>query len=282
MVAKEAIFHKYEACGNDYLVVPFQSEWFSSDSGFIQKICSTQYGVGSDGVLLDGGPGKRLDRILRIFNPDGSEAEKSGNGIRIFGRYLKDIRFWKEADIGLETRGGDVRLFQEEDQDIKVNMGAASFDPSDIPLNDVSPWFEKELRLDDRKFEVTCLSLGNPHCVIRFENLPSDQEVRSIGPMIENYPLFSNRINVQFVRVLDNQNIEMKIWERGAGFTESSGSSSCAAVAALSKLELVDRKCQVQMPGGVLSVEVGNEGIWLKGPVKKIFTGTLSPEFLLY
>ena len=281
MLAKEAIFHKYEACGNDYLVIPGDQNWFKPEPELIKKMCSTEIGVGSDGVLW-GGNLESGNYSLRIFNPDGGEAEKSGNGLRIFARYLLDTGSWTGEERKVHTIGGECLIKKESDGRISVNMGGASFEPEDIPLNDNEPWIQKELRINQEVFSVTCLSVGNPHCVIQFDELPSDLRVREIGPMIENYPSFPNRINVQFVQVVDRSNVQMKIWERGAGLTKSSGSSSSAACYALNSLDLVDSNIEVKMEGGVLEIKIKEGEIWLKGPVNHIFTGTLSQDFLLH
>jgi diaminopimelate epimerase len=279
MRTKKAIFHKYEACGNDYLIIPGEEDWFKPDSDLIKRICSTQYGVGSDGLLVVNSSKDHANE-LRIFNPDGSEAEKSGNGLRIYARYLSDFENWNGEPKKVNTLGGEVELKEIGGKNFSVNMGKASLNPEDIPLNDISPWVDKELKINEQSFKVTCVSLGNPHCVIEYNDLPSDQEIKTIGPMIENYPLFSRRINVQFAKILSGTEVEVKIWERGAGLTESSGSSSCAVVFVLNYLGKLDKTVQVIMKGGTLEVDLSDDGIWQTGPVNKIFSGELSEEFL--
>ncbi len=281
MLAKEAIFHKYEACGNDYLVIPAKQTWFDATPDLIKKICSEQRGVGSDGILLHQEDGSD-DPGVRVFNPDGGEAERSGNGVRIFARYLLDHGLWDGQEALVKTQGGDCLIRDEKDGSLSVKMGKASFEPSDIPLNDLEPWVQKSFEVNGETFSAICLSVGNPHCVLHLDQLPSDEFVKKHGPVIENYPSFPNRINVQFARVVDRKNIEMKIWERGAGLTLSSGSSSSAAAFAFYSLDLVDQEVNVNMEGGSIKISILEDEIWLRGPVNHIFTGTLSSEFLLH
>ncbi len=278
MGTKEAIFHKYQACGNDYLVIPSGSDWFKPEKKAIEIICSREFGAGSDGILLQTEASEGLD--LRIFNPDGSEAEKSGNGLRIFSSYLFDSGLWDGSVKNLKTMGGEVEISRPSPGQISVNMGSASFEPEDIPLNDNSPWIEKEVQVGGRDLKLTCLSVGNPHCVILFDELPNEMEIAQLGPQIEYYPLFSKRINVQFVKINSSEQVEIRIWERGAGHTLSSGSSSCAVVYALNYLGKVNENCEVKMKGGELQISIKKGQIFMSGPVQKSYSGVFSEDFL--
>ena len=267
-------FWKYQASGNDYIVIPGDDKFFKPSTERIQQICNRNLGIGSDGILW--GPFENEDFQLRIFNPDGSEAEKSGNGIRIFSRHLLDQGYWKHGENELLTKGGRVKVFSREGEDeISVEMGEVSMQPKDIPINDSEPWLDRELKIQDKKFQVFCLSIGNPHCVVLCDELPSREEVLANGPLIENYPTFSNRINVQFMKVLDLTSIQIEIWERGAGYTLSSGTSASASAFAAHYLGFCEKDLQVKMPGGQFSISINGKEITLTGPVTPIGEGII-------
>lgn len=268
-------FSKYHALGNDYLVIDPRHVQGAADDGSIpftkrqiQLICDRHRGIGSDGILW--GPFKKNGSIaLRIFNPDGSEAEKSGNGVRIFSRYLRDAGYTK-GSFDLATLGGTVRVdYLGEDRNslIRVAMGKAQFDSKRKPGD--------TMRVGGKSLKTTVVSMGNPHCVIRVTK-PTEQMCRKLGPLVERHRWFPRRTNVQFVQVLSRKRIRIEIWERGAGYTTASGSSSCAAVAAALWHGWVDREVEVQMPGGVLKIRVDESGmVWMTGPVTAVATGKL-------
>jgi len=274
-------FHKYQALGNDYLVV----EWPASkpiDTAVVRRICDRNFGVGSDGILV-GGPIGSGKFDLRIFNPDGSEAEKSGNGLRIFARYLWDSALVQESYFTVATKGGNVACqVRDSGRNVFVEMGRASFDSSVIPVNG-PPHREvigETLDIGGEHLRFTALTVGNPHCVIHRDDI-SAALARRLGPLIETHALFPNRTNVQFVKVLASHRIQIEIWERGAGYTLASGSSSCAAAAASVKLGYCSGDVTVSMPGGTLQIGVKPDfSIDMLGPVEKVAEGTLAPELL--
>ena len=270
-------FYKYQALGNDYLIVDAQKAPVELHPDLIRRVCDRHTGVGADGVLY--GPVFDGDDIyLRIFNPDGSEAQKSGNGIRIFSRYLFEQGYVKTTHFQLHTLGGavDVMLLNPQGSLIRVDMGTATFFPDHIPLAEPTEMIDASLEVGDHVFHVTCLSIGNPHCVIVGAELSRDFTCRW-GPLIETHPLFPQRTNVQFVNVLDRDRLQIEIWERGAGYTLASGSSSCAAVAAAHRLGLVDRDVQVQMPGGQIEINLRDDGhVLMTGEVDFVFQGSFS------
>jgi diaminopimelate epimerase len=238
-------------------------------------ICDRNFGIGSDGVLY--GPIETEDgRKVRIFNPDGSEAEKSGNGLRIFAKYLFESGYVTEKQFPIITSGGIVRARIEDEHAnlIRIEMGGITFLSTEIPVKGRQRQvIDEALEIDAATYKVTCLSIGNPHCVIPIEDV-SEARARQLGPHVENHEMFPNRINMQLLRVIDRANIEIRIWERGAGYTLASGSSSCAAAAAAHRLGLVDDKVTVKMPGGSLLVEIGADGqILMTGPVEGVFEG---------
>lgn len=271
----EAHFRKYHGLGNDYLVIDPNIYDVDLTPDAIRLICHRNFGVGADGILygpLKGGQ----DLRVRIFNPDGSEAEKSGNGLRIFAKYLYENEYVEENHFSIETLGGLVETHIEDNSGnlIKIKMGRITFRSSEIPVSgDEREVVDEELEINGVKYRVTCLSIGNPHCVIPIEDV-REEKARELGPFVENHNMFPNRINMQLLKVLDRANIEIRIWERGAGYTLASGSSSCAAAGAAHKLGLVDNEVNVKMPGGTLFVEIWeNDEVYLTGEVEGVFEG---------
>jgi diaminopimelate epimerase len=273
-------FHKYQAIGNDYLVIEGVTEQLTSS--LVRRICDRHFGLGSDGILLgaQAPAGRGFD--LRIFNPDGSEAEKSGNGIRIFARYLWDSGLVGAEFFSVMTKGGSVRCqVRDNGKLVFVEMGRASFQSVDIPVSGTPREVVAEhLDIGDDALQVTGVSVGNPHCVVHVNDATPELAHR-LGPLIENHEMFPNRTNVQFVKVLGPQRIRIEIWERGAGYTLASGSSSCAAAAASVRLGLCNGDIMVDMPGGTLQIGVGPDfSLTMLGPTKKVAKGEISNELL--
>lgn len=273
-------FKKYHGLGNDYLVIDpnvFEVD-LSPDS--IRLICERHFGVGADGILY-GPMGNENDLSVRIFNPDGSEAEKSGNGLRIFARYLYESKYVSSKNFKIETLGRTVtvEIKDESANLIKIDMGTITFNSAGIPAKGQErEVVDEKLEIHGVTYNVTCLSIGNPHCVIPMQVI-SEQKARRLGPLIEYHDMFPNRINMQLLKVIDRSNIEIQIWERGAGYTLASGSSSCAAAGAAQKLGFVDNRINVNMPGGGLLVEIAPDGhIHLTGPVEKVFEGRFNAD----
>lgn len=278
-------FVKSHGLGNDYIVLNQDKINFELNKKAIIRICDVHFGIGSDGILLKVSSDK-ADFGLRILNPDGSEAEKSGNGLRIFAKYIYDYDFAKEKKFTIETLGGIVtaEVIEERNEKaytIKVAMGKAIFETEKIPVNcEKQECIGETLLLDNKQYEINCVSVGNPHCVILKEDLDAE-EIKSYGSQIENNPMFPNRINVQFAKVISPNEVEVIIWERGAGWTLASGSSSCAVAATVIKRGLTERNLTIKMPGGDLSVEIGNDWeIQMIGEVREIASGVLSLELL--
>jgi diaminopimelate epimerase len=278
-------FAKGHGLGNDYLVINGADLPGPLSEAAIVKICDRNWGVGSDGILLLV-PSARAEFGLRIFNPDGSEAEKSGNGLRIFAKYVWDHGHAKRPSFTVETPGGlvecDCHVHDGRVNFVTVEMGRATFRPSDIPMDvAVAEAVAVPLALPEGSaLTVTAVSVGNPHCVAFREQL-QEAEVRRLGPLIERHPVFPQRTNVQFAKVHGRDDLEIMIWERGAGWTLASGSSSCGAASAAVRNGLCDHgRVRVRMPGGELIVHVRPDwSLRLEGPVEEVCTGTLSAEF---
>ncbi|MBM4443282.1 MAG: diaminopimelate epimerase [Candidatus Rokubacteria bacterium] len=277
-------FFKGHGLGNDYLVMEEKhlDQPLSNDA--IVRICDRNWGVGSDGILLLV-PSAKADFGLRIFNPDGSEAEKSGNGLRIFAKYLWDTGHAKKETFTVDTKGGIVEcLCHVRDGTmgfVTVEMGKATFKAPEIPMKGAGDAVAVPLALDDgTTLTVTAVSVGNPHCIV-FTDALDEALVKRLGPRIENHPAFPNRTNVQFAKRLGDDAIEIMIWERGAGWTLASGSSSCgAASAAVRNGHCKHGRVSVRMPGGELAIEVRPDwSLRLEGAVELVCQGTLTKEF---
>ena len=278
-------FVKSHGLGNDYIVLDEAHLSLPLTQEAIQTICDYHFGVGSDGILLSV-PGADADFGVRIFNPDGSEAEKSGNGIRIFAKFLYDHGYASRSDFTISTLGGKVRVRLRLDgndrvQTITADMGRATFVSAEIPVaGPLREVVQEPLEVNGERLLVTCVSVGNPHCVVFTEALDVDR-IKRLGPQIEHHPSFPKRINVQFAKVLARDRVSILIWERGAGYTLASGTSSCGVVSACVKNGLTDRSVTVESPGGQLAVSVAdNWDLTLTGPVSEICRGTLSDDLV--
>ncbi|MDF0664854.1 MAG: diaminopimelate epimerase [Nitrospira sp.] len=281
-------FFRGHGLGNDYLVMDPKEMTFQLTPKNIKAICDRNWGIGSDGILALI-PSQRANFGLRIFNPDGSEAEKSGNGLRIFARYLHATGKTRKKHFTVETKGGLVSIELHVDRHgdasaATVEMGIATFKPGALPCSlDVPEVIQQSIQAAGRALTFTGVSVGNPHCVVfkPAEEAWSREELLVLGPAIENHELFPKRTNVQLAVPTGPKEISILIWERGAGETQASGSSSCAAAGAAVRLGLVKSPVTVKMPGGVLKIDVAPDfSLTMKGPVAEVARGTLSPSFL--
>jgi diaminopimelate epimerase len=261
--------------GNDYIVIDPNLHDVEMEKANIRLICDRNFSIGSDGILY--GPTFEHNLpFVRIFNPDGSEAEKSGNGLRIFAKYLIERKYVASKNFQIKTLSGivDVQIKNEATNLIHIGMGKVTFLSNEIPVaGDQREVVNEPLNISGVTHRVTCVSIGNPHCVILMEQI-SEQIARELGPHVENHAMFPNRINMQIVRVIDRENIDIRIWERGTGYTLASGSSSCASAAAVRRLGLVNDNIAVHMPGGTLQIEITADGqAHMAGPVEGICEG---------
>jgi diaminopimelate epimerase len=273
-------FHKYHALGNDYLVIDPKELSAPLTEQQIKAICHRNFGVGSDGILLGPAPSDKARFALRIFNPDGSEAEKSGNGLRIFSRYLWDQKLVRNEEFLIETPGGLVKsTVLDNGHRVRVEMGQVSFWSDQIPVT--GPRREvinEKIVVGDRTFTYCAATIGNPHCVVPLPEISAEQ-ARKYGPLLETHVSFPRRTNVQFLKVRDRKHIQIEIWERGAGYTLASGSSSSAAAAVARRLGLVDNAVQVHMPGGIIDIETDRDfAVLMTGSVTRVSEGVISPE----
>ena len=273
MIPRVAHFVKSHGLGNDYIVIDPARVPFAITPEAVQLICDRHLGVGSDGILLVQAPGG-ADFGVRIYNPDGSDAEKSGNGLRIFAKYLREHGYTTKDRFSIDTAGGrvGVQLDMRGGRVVEVtaDMGTVTFDALE------------SIEVDGRRLAVTSVSIGNPHCVVIVDDL-TKIDPRALGRKIEIHRAFPAKTNVQFAEVLSRSHIAIEIWERGAGYTLASGTSSCVVAAAAHRKGLVDRDVTVTMPGGELEVTVGEDyAIRLRGPVEEVMVGDFSADLLAH
>jgi len=271
---------KYHGLGNDYLVLRPADVSGDLDPGKIRRICDRNYGIGSDGILLGPLQSDTGDFRVRILNPDGSEAEKSGNGLRIFSRFLWDLGVVSENRFTVETLGGTVVCHVHSGRKmVTVEMGEVSFLSMEIPVvGEEREVLREHMDIAGTTFEYCAATVGNPHCVILRKEI-SPELAMHYGPLIETDQRFPNRTNVQFLKIMDRANIRIEIWERGAGYTLASGSSGTAAAAVAFRLGLCDPAITVHMPGGRLAIQFApNFAATMTGPVTRVREGVMDPE----
>jgi len=277
-------FEKYHALGNDYLVYDPLGSDHPFPANEIIRICHRNFGLGSDGILVGPLQTEKADFGLRILNPDGSEAEKSGNGLRIFARYLYDQKKVGSSPFTVDTLGGIVTCEVTADaSSISVEMGQVSFHSDIIPVTvegEAREVLNEEITVNGETYKYYAGTIGNPHCVVPLPEI-SEELARKLGPELENHPLFPNRTNVQLLQVLDRNRIRIEIWERGAGYTLASGSSSSAAGAVARKMGACDENITVEMPGGEIGLVIDDDfNVKMTGPATRVASMDMDLECL--
>ena len=269
-------FTKMQGAGNDYVLLDALKEEPADPPELARRMCDRHFGVGADGLILAITP-RRADFRMRIFNPDGSEAEMCGNGIRCFGKYLYDNGLTSKKDLEIETGAGlkRLKLLMEASEVVgaQVDMGKPILARSQIPM--VGPSgnvIAEHLDAGNEQFTVTCLSMGNPHCVIFVEDV-AKYPVERVGPLLETAPVFPNRANVEFVEILSQGQLKARVWERGAGETLACGTGASAAVVAAALNGAAGKYASVELPGGTLEVDWQGESVFLSGPAATVFEG---------
>jgi diaminopimelate epimerase len=273
-------FVKMHGAGNDFILVDGADEALPEEqlSLIARGACDRHLGIGADGLVMVL-PSRTANFRMRIFNADGSEAEMCGNGIRCFAKFLFDRKMHTDPVLTVETLAG-VKVLKLNTSGgkvttVKVDMGRPVLKRSEIPMKglDSQRVIAEPLKVGGKKLELTCLSMGNPHCVTfvdRTEDYPADK----IGPQIERHPYFPQRTNVEFVQVLNEKEISMRVWERGVGETLACGTGACAAAVASMLNDKVDRKVTVHLLGGDLFIEwLGDDRVQMTGPADEVFEG---------
>jgi len=271
-------FWKMHGLGNDYIVVDNRDEKIGNAEAteLAQKLCKRRFSVGADGLLLVSNSAL-ADVKMRIFNADGSEAEMCGNGIRCFAKYCYENNIAKKNELTVETLAGKKRTWLTVEDStvtsVMVDLGTPMLDRSEIPMFGTGICINEDFQVNGEKYKVTCLSVGNPHCVI-FVDALDDFPVEHVGPKIENHSVFPERTNVEFVQVLNRNELKVRVWERGCGETLACGTGACAAAVAGNLLQKVGNEVRVHLLGGDLEVEYA-ERLFLSGPAEKVFEGQL-------
>ncbi|MBI5185282.1 MAG: diaminopimelate epimerase [Nitrospinae bacterium] len=267
-------FTKMHGLGNDFVVIDARD----MDLGPIKKkaalLADRRFGVGCDQIIVLRKSGI-ADFCMKIFNADGSEVEMCGNGVRCLAKYIHDKKITARKEIRFETLGG-IKATKLKGKDVDVDMGAPILNAPDIPVNLQGRVVNRPLKVKDREFAVTCVSMGNPHCVSFMDSVDSF-EVAKYGPSIENHALFPKRINAEFVEVVSRSRLKMRVWERGAGETFACGTGACASAVAARLVRDGDKDITVELKGGNLKIHWEGEGhpVFMRGPATTVYTGTI-------
>ena len=274
-------FSKWQGCGNDFVLINCLQDKVADYAAFAPEVCDRHYGVGADGILVVE-PSSKADFRMRIFNTDGSEAEMCGNGIRCFARYLYDFHLTDKKEFTVETGAGVLvpRLIFEGDtvSGVRVDMGEPILEGDEIPVKGFghSHVVNETLTVKGKDYAMTCVSMGNPHCVIYVDDAEGFP-IHELGSSFEHHPAFPRKTNTEFVEVKDRGHVRMRVWERGAAVTLACGTGSCATAVAGVLTGRTDRSVEVQLDGGTLHVEwdEASNHVFMTGPAELVFTGEL-------
>ncbi|NCO41509.1 MAG: diaminopimelate epimerase [Armatimonadetes bacterium CG_4_10_14_3_um_filter_66_18] len=274
-------FTKMHGLGNDFVVVDTLEAQIDETRlpDVSRRLCDRHFGIGSDGLILVL-PSRAANFRMRMLNPDGSEAEMCGNGIRCFGKYVYDHGLTKETALTVETLPGiqQLKLTVEAGKAtaLRVDMGEPRWSRADIPMRgDNQPAVNETLKVEGERLEVTCVSMGNPHCLVFVKSVDSCP-VEKLGPAIETHNAFPQRTNVHFVEVLDSHALKVRTWERGAGITLACGTGACACVVAAALTDRASRSATVHLPGGPLEIQwQGHNHVVMTGPAEEVFHGEI-------
>jgi len=273
-------FSKMHGLGNDFMVVDLVTQHFAFRPELVRQLSDRQFGIGFDQLLIVETPSNPdVDFRYRIFNADGSEVEQCGNGARCFARFVHDARLTAKNPIKVETSSGIIELNIENDGEVLVNMGKARFSPQNLPFDAPAQQdqYTMDVPLNDGSYQATvgAVSMGNPHCVIQVDDVHSDL-VNQLGPEIESHELFPKRVNAGFMQIKNRGEMDLRVYERGAGWTLACGTGACAAMVIAHKWGLVDDEVQVNLPGGALTISWDGEGdVIMKGPAERVFEGRI-------
>ncbi|MCM1245266.1 MAG: diaminopimelate epimerase [Roseburia sp.] len=274
-------FTKMHGTGNDYIYVNLFEEVLEDPSEVSKIVSDRHFGIGSDGLICIA-PSETADCRMIMYNADGSEGAMCGNGIRCVAKYVYDHGIVKKDAMSVETKSGikHLELTVEDGKVVyvKVNMGEAILAPALIPVEaDGEDFIARTIQAGGKDYTVTCVSMGNPHCVVFAEDI-DNMELEKIGPLFENHPLFPDRINTEFVEVIDRHTLKMRVWERGSGETISCGTGTCAVTVAAVLNGYCDRgeEIEVRIRGGALyDTYLKNGEVLMKGPATEVFQGQI-------
>lgn len=271
-------FSKMHGLGNDFVVIDAISQHVELDAARVRLLADRHYGIGCDQLLVIEAPRRPgSDFFYRIYNSDGGEVAQCGNGARCFARYVRDHGLISRDEIHVDTAAGEMTLYIEADGQVRVNMGEARFDPADLPFTAAARQTGYRLKVNGQLVEFCAVSLGNPHAVLRVEDIET-APVTTLGPLLESHPAFPQRVNVGFMQILDRGRIRLRVYERGAGETRACGSGACAAMVVARQQDLVNDMVTVELRGGNLQIQWQGEGepVWMTGPATHVFEGQIN------
>ena len=273
-------FTKMQGCGNDYVYVNGFENKIDNPNKLSEIVSDRHFGIGSDGLIVIN-PSEKADFKMSMYNADGSEGKMCGNGIRCVAKYVYDNKMTDKTTITVETLSGiktlELNVKNDKVETVKVNMGTPILLPKYVPVvSDKDKVVDEPIVIDDKEYRITCVSMGNPHAITFIENT-NDLEIETIGPKFENNPIFPDRVNTEFIQVLDRNTVKMRVWERGSGETFACGTGACATVVACVLNGLTDDKVTVKLLGGDLFIEYNREEntVYMTGPAKVSFTGKI-------
>lgn len=273
-------FTKMQGCGNDYVYVNGFENKIDNPNKLSEIVSDRHFGIGSDGLIVIN-PSEKADFKMSMYNADGSEGKMCGNGIRCVAKYVYDNKMTDKTTITVETLSGiktlELNVKNDKVETVKVNMGTPILLPKDVPVvSDKDKVIDEPIVIDDKEYRITCVSMGNPHAITFIENT-DDLKIETIGPKFENNPIFPDRVNTEFIQVLDRNTVKMRVWERGSGETFACGTGACATVVACVLNGLTDDKVTVKLLGGDLFIEYNREEntVYMTGPAKVSFTGKI-------
>ncbi|MGQ4877740.1 diaminopimelate epimerase [Billgrantia sp. LNSP4103-1] len=271
-------FTKMHGLGNDFMVVDLVTQRARLRDKQIRRLADRRFGVGFDQLLIVEPPrNPDMDFRYRIFNADGSEVENCGNGARCFARFVRDQRLTHKQEIHVETAGGPLTLQVDGDNQVTVDMGAPRFAPEALPFDAAEDRLRHRLEVDGETLEIGAVSMGNPHAVLRVEDVDT-APVERLGPLIERHPRFPRRVNVGFMQVVSPQEIRLRVFERGSGETLACGTGACAAVASGIRQGWLESPVTVHLRGGDLRIEWPGEeaSLLMTGPAERVYEGRIA------
>lgn len=273
-------FTKMHGCGNDYIYFNCFNQTITNPEGLSVSLSDRHFGIGGDGVVLIC-PSDVADAKMRMFNLDGSEGKMCGNAIRCVGKYLYDNKIVEKSKMTIETLSGiKVLELKKQNGEVKfvtVDMGKAELNPKKIPVNlDGDKIVDVKVEIGGRKENITCVSMGNPHCVVFYENIDT-LNLEEIGPKFENNKIFPDRVNTEFIKVIDDHTLKMRVWERGSGETWACGTGACAAAVAAVENGYCKKgdDITVKLIGGDLVIKYTDDAVYLTGNANKVFDGEI-------
>lgn len=273
-------FVKMEGCGNDYVYVNGFTNKIENPNKLSEFVSNRNFGIGSDGLIIIN-PSDKADFRMSMYNADGSEGKMCGNGIRCVAKYVYDNKLTDKTTITVETLSGIKTLVLNVENDkvktVRVNMGAPIIKAKDVPvISEMDQVINQPIMIDDKEYKITCVSMGNPHAITFIEDTDS-LDIENIGPKFENNSIFPDRINTEFIQIIDRNTIKMRVWERGSGETLACGTGACASVVACVLNGLTENKVTVKLLGGDLFIEYNEEEgtVYMTGPARVSFTGNI-------